>query len=125
MYRFLLPLRFVWFVVYIGRMSFKLHGCCGEFEGLVHKPIHHTRMVAAVIPTDRPKSISNRRVMELFGGLYVFSLCLSEISVDIVAFVIGMVQIPSLFLTHKGNTLVHITIHSARSVDILLLLKCK
>ena len=48
------------------RVSFWLHGCCGEWEGWARKPVNHTSWVAVVTPTDRPKSVRNRCVIELF-----------------------------------------------------------
>ena len=65
-----------WFVVYIRRfnskflnVSFGLQGCFGEWEGLARKPVNHTSWMAVVTPTDRPKSVRNRCVIELFCGV--------------------------------------------------------
>ena len=44
------------------------------WEGWVRKPVNHTRWLAAVTPTDRPKSVRNRYVIELFGRVFVLSL---------------------------------------------------
>ena len=60
-----------WFVVYIKRfiykcVSFCLHGCCGEWECWVRKPV---KPVAVVTSTDRPKWVRNRYVIRLFGGV--------------------------------------------------------
>ena len=39
------------------------------------KPVNHTSWVAVVTPTDRPKSVRNRYVIELFCGVvYVVTL---------------------------------------------------
>ena len=38
-------------------------------ERLAPKPVYHTSKVAVVTPTDRPKSVRNRRVIELFCGV--------------------------------------------------------
>ena len=39
------------------------------------KPVNHTSWVAVVTPTDRPKSVRNRGVIELFCGVvYVVTL---------------------------------------------------
>ena len=51
----------------------------------------------AVTPTDRPKSIRNRCVIEVFGGVFVLSRCFLDFSVGVGAFVIGLSQISSLF----------------------------
>ena len=64
------------------------------------KPVNHTSWMAVVTPTDRPKSVRNRRVIELFVALFVLSLCLFDISVGVGAFVIGLSQISSFFSTN-------------------------
>ena len=52
--------------------------------------------MAAVTPTDRPKSVCNRCVIEVFFVvLFVLSLCPLDIFVGIGAFVIGLSQISS------------------------------
>ena len=60
------------------------------------KPVNHTSWVAVVTPTDRPKSVRNRCLIELFCGV-VLSLCPFDISVGVGAFVIGLSQISSFF----------------------------
>ena len=64
------------------------------------KPVNHTSWVAVVTPTDRPKSVRNRCVIELFVALYMLSLCPFDISVGVWAFVIGLSQISSFFPFH-------------------------
>ena len=44
-----------------------------------------------------PKSVYNRCVIEIFGGVFVLSLCFIEISVGIGAFVTAQNQISSFF----------------------------
>ena len=78
-YRFLWPLHLGWLLVcclykevYLQMfkcVSFWLHGFCGKWEDLAHKPVNHTSWVAVVTPTDLPKSVRNRCVMELFCGV--------------------------------------------------------
>ena len=46
-------------------VSFRLHGCCGKWESCVRKPVNHTSLVAVVTPTDSPKTVHNRSVIEL------------------------------------------------------------
>ena len=53
--------------------------------------------MAIVIPTDRPKSVRNRCVIEVFGGVFVLSRCFLDFSVGVGAFVIGRIQISSFF----------------------------
>ena len=60
-------------------------------------PVNHTSWVAVVTPTDRPKSVRNRCVIELFVALFMLSLCPFDISVGVWAFVIGLSQISSFF----------------------------
>ena len=59
------------------------------------KPVNHTSLVAVVTPTDRPKSVRNRCLIELFVALFVLSLCPFDISVGEGALVIGLGQISS------------------------------
>ena len=49
---------------------------------------NHTSWVAVVIPTDRPKSVHNRCVIESFGGVFVLSLWFWGFSVGVIAFVL-------------------------------------
>ena len=53
--------------------------------------------MTVVTPTDRPKSVRNRCVIEVFGGVFVLSRCFLDFSVDVGAFVIGLTQISSFF----------------------------
>ena len=62
------------------------------------KPVNHTSLVAVVTPTDRPKSVRNRCLIELFYGVVCVITCPFDISVGVEAFVIGLSQI-SFFLT--------------------------
>ena len=59
------------------------------------KPVNHTSWVAVVTPTDRPKSVRNCCLSELFVALFVLSLCPFDISVGVGAFVMGLGQISS------------------------------
>ena len=59
---------------------------------------NHTSLVAIVTPTDRPKSVRNRCVIEVFGGVFVLSRCFLDFSVGVGAFVIGLSQISSFSL---------------------------
>ena len=93
-----------WFVVYIRRFICKFLNVC-PFDymavagsgkiGPVNQ-VNHTSWVAVVTPTDRPKSVHNRSVIELLCGV-VLSLCPYDISVSVWAFVIGLSQISSFF----------------------------
>ena len=59
--------------------------------------VNHTSWVAIVTPTDRPMSVRNSSVIELFEALFVLSFCPFDISVGVWAFVIGLSQISSFF----------------------------
>ena len=59
----------------------------------------HTSWVAIVTLTDRPKSVRNRCVIEVFGGVFVLSRCFLDFSVCVGAFVIGLSQISPLFFS--------------------------
>ena len=86
-----------WFVVYIRRFIYKFINV-GLFDntavawswkvGPVNQ-VNHTSRVAVVTPTDRPKSVHNRCVIELFMALFVLSLYPFDIYVGVWAFVIG------------------------------------
>ena len=55
-----------------------------------------------VTPTDRPKSIRYRCVIEVFGGVFfVLSRRFLDFSVCLGAFVIGLSQISPFFLNEK------------------------
>ena len=55
-----------------------------------HKPVNHTSWMTVVTPSDRPKSVCNRCVIERFGDVFVLSCCPFDIFVGIGAFVIGL-----------------------------------
>ena len=92
-----------WFVVYIRRFIYKfLNMCSFDYTAVAGSrkvgpvnQVNHTSMVAVVTPTDHPKSIRNRCVIELFGALFLLSLCPYGVSVGVWAFVIGPSQISS------------------------------
>ena len=66
------------------------------------KPVNHTSWVAVVTPTDRPKSVGNRCVIEFYVALFVLSLCPFDISVRVGALAMRLSQISSFlsfFLT--------------------------
>ena len=125
-YWFLWPLRLVlmlvcclYKVVYLQIfkcVSFWLHGCCGEWEGGPVNQVNHTSWLAVVTPTDRPKSVRNCCLIELFCGLFVMSLCPFDISVGVGAFVKGLGQISSfLSLYCNIRRLIIPVIYSLRS----------
>ena len=51
---------------------------------------YHMGWVAVVNPTDRPKSVRNRCLIEIFVALFVLSLFPFDISAGVGAFVIGL-----------------------------------
>ena len=65
--------------------------------------VNHTSWVAVVTQTDRPKSVRNRWVIELFVALFVLSLCPFDISLGAGAFLIGLSQISSFFSFSLGE----------------------
>ena len=94
-----------WFVVFIRRYIYKFSNVCpcdytavaGNVKVGPVNQVNHTSGVAVVTPTDRPKSVRNRCVIELFVALFVLSFCPFDISVGVWAFVIGLSQISSFF----------------------------
>ena len=60
--------------------------------------------MAVATPTDRPKSVHNRCVIEVFEGVFVMSRCVLDFSVGVAigAFVIRLSQISSFnFSIHR------------------------
>ena len=49
--------------------------------------------MTAVTPTNRPKSVRNRCVIKVFGGVGILSRCFFDFSVGVGPFVIGLSQI--------------------------------
>ena len=109
-YAFLWPLRLGWLLVcclykevylqIFKRGSFNYTAVAGSGKVGPVNQVNHTSWVDVVTPTDRPKSVRNRFVIELFVALFVLSLCPYEISVSVRAFVIGLSQISSFFSLH-------------------------
>ena len=60
--------------------------------------------MAIVTPADRPKSVRNRCVIEVFGGVFVLSRCFLDFSVGVRASVIGLSQISSFSLDYFSRT---------------------
>ena len=58
--------------------------------------------MAFITPTDRPKSVRNRCVIEVIGGVFVLSHCFLDFFVGVRAFVIGLNQISSFFSYNTG-----------------------
>ena len=74
---------YCWLVVYIRRLIYKfLNVCPFDYTAVAASgkvgpvnQVNHTSWVAVVTPTDRPKSVRNRCVIELFCGVvYVVTL---------------------------------------------------
>ena len=96
-----------WFVVYIRRFIFKFSNVCpADYTAVAGsgkvKSVNHTSWITVVTPSDRPKSVRNRCVIEGFVVVFVFSCCPIDIYDGIRAFVIGLSQI-SYFLSHEKN----------------------
>ena len=64
-------------------------------------PVKEPVGLTAVTSTDRPKSVHNRWLIEVFGGVFKLSRWILDISVGVGAFVIGPSQISSLFSQNK------------------------
>ena len=58
---------------------------------------NHISWVAVVTPTDRPKSVRNRCVIEVFGCVFLLSLSFLNFSMGVGAFLIGLSHISSFF----------------------------
>ena len=92
-----------WFDVYIRRFIYKFLNVCpfdytvvaGSGKVRPVNQVNHTSWVAVVTPTDRPKSVRNRCLIELFCGVVCVVTAPFDISVGVGAFVIGLSQISS------------------------------
>ena len=60
--------------------------------------------MAIVTPTDRPKSVLNRCVIEVFGGVFVLWRCFLDFPVCVGAYVIGLSQISPFFSVQIVDT---------------------
>ena len=60
-------------------------------------------MVVIVTQTERPKSVRNIFVIEVFGGVFMLSICMLDFSVVDGAFVGGLSQISSFFSDIKSQ----------------------
>ena len=58
---------------------------------------NHTSRVAVVTPTERPKSVRNRCVIEVFSSVFCVVTLLFRFFWGVGAFVIGLSQISSFF----------------------------
>ena len=67
---------------------------------LVQRVLLHTGEKKKKTPTDRPKSVRNRCVIEVFGGVFVLSRYILDFSVVVGAPDIRMSQISSFFSYH-------------------------
>ena len=76
-----------------------LHYLCGEWKGWAPLNWFNTLVsgVTAVTPTDRPKSVRNRCVIEVFGGVFMLLPGFLDFSVGVGTFVIGLSQISTFF----------------------------
>ena len=69
-----------------------------ECDGWAREPVNQISWMAVVTPTDRPKSVRNRCVIEVFVAFLCCYFALLDISAGIWAFVIELSQISSFFL---------------------------
>ena len=65
------------------------------------KPVNHTSWVAVITPTDRPKSVRNRCLIELFCYVVCVVALPFDSSVGVGAFVIGLGHISSFLSSEK------------------------
>ena len=86
-----------WVLIFLNVCPFYYTSVAGRGKVGPVNQVNHTSWMAVVTPTDRPKSVRNRCVMELFVALFVLSLCPLDNSAGVEAFVIGLSQIFSFF----------------------------
>ena len=85
-----------WSLVLLGGLFTNFKMCVFLITQLTHR-FNDTSWEAVVTPTDRPKSVRNRCVIEVFVGVFVFSRCVLDFSVSVGVFVVGLSQISSFF----------------------------
>ena len=90
----MVPLKTPYPGVYIDTFIFFLRSLCKIIWMNVH---YFPNAPRTCTPTDRPKSVRNRCVIELFVASFVLSPCSFDISADVRAFVIGLSQISAFF----------------------------
>ena len=78
--------------------------------------------MAVVTQTDRPKSVRNRCVIEVFGGVFVLSCYFLDFSVGVGTFVVELSQISSFF-SHIV-TLCSLYCNNRRINSIIMLFIC-
>ena len=86
-----------WSSVFMSMIIYKFLNVCpfyytafvvsGKF-GIPYTGFNHTNWVAVVTSTDRPKSVRNRYIIEIFGGVFCCHFTFFEFSVGVKAFVI-------------------------------------
>ena len=65
---------------------------------------NHTSWVAIVTKTDRPKSVRNSCVIEVFGGVFVLSCRVLDLCEGVGAFVIRLSQISKSTLSKTNSS---------------------
>ena len=124
-YRLLSPLRLGWLLVcclykenylqIFKRASFWIGAVAGSGKVGPVTQVNHTSWVAVNTPTDRPKSVRNRCVIELFCGVVCVVSLPFWLSVGVGAFVIGLSQISSFFSAIKQQ------LHFVKTVSMFFL----
>ena len=74
--------------------------------------------MAVVTPTDRPKLVHNRYVIEVFGVTFVLSRLFLDFSVGVGFSVIGLSQISSFFFIILSNARLGICNHQEKREGI-------
>ena len=73
-----------------------------RLRALVNR-FNHTSGVTVVTPTDLPKSVRNRCVIKVFGGVFMLSRCFLNFSLGVGAFVTELSQTSSFFSCNSPN----------------------
>ena len=83
------------------------------------KPVNHTSWVTVVTPTDRPKSVRNRCLIELFCGVVCVVALPFCVSVGVGAFVIGLGQISSFLSLHRQSRVFYFSGGNTNTCDFI------
>ena len=80
--------------------------------------------MTVVTSTDRLKSVYNRCIIEVFGGVFCVVRCFLDFFVGVRAFVIGLSRISSFFPYYQHDTFVVFSIILFSSLRCYLLCAC-
>ena len=76
--------------------------------------------MVVITPTDRPKSVRKRCVIEVFGAVFVLSRCFLDFAMGVRAFDMGLIHISSFFSKRDGAFILHACIPCGKTFLLVL-----